>query len=70
MRSGYVDFKDADTGDDVGSISFYGDTAYVYIYSSGVDASVLEDGASFDLTRGTASSKDIKTFTSFIDKRR
>ena len=70
MRSGYVDFKDADTGDDVGSISFYGDTAYVYIYNSGVDSSVLEDGASFDLSRGTASSKDIKSFTSFIDKKR
>ena len=70
MRSGYVDFKDVDTGEDVGSISFYGDTAYVYIYSSGLEEDVLPDGSSFELTRGTASSKDVKTFNSFIDKRR
>ncbi len=68
MRSGYVDFKDSDTGVSVGSISFYGDTAYLYIYESGVEE--LEDGSTFELTRGTAGSKDVKAFVSAIDKKR
>ncbi len=70
MHSGYIDFSNVDTGEYVGSVSFYGDTAYVYIGSSGQDADVLEDGSNFELTKGTASSKDVKGFVSAIDKKR
>ena len=70
MRSGYVDFSNPDTGESIGSISFYSDTAYLYIYDSGVDDEIIEDGSTFELTRGTASSKDIKGFVSAIDKKK